>query len=225
MSFARSFGIVAMVLAAVALYGRPAVAAPIYFADRTTFEAATDSTVVEDFLGFANGVTDNLGSGFVSNGITFTQLTGTVVTQALLVVENNPFFGPGNTSHVLTDNRNDDYRLDFSTTTRAVGFDTYLNNVNGSNQPATPEAIIEIFDVTDTLIDTFVLTHDHTQVGFFGVIADVDIGAVRWTTTGGEFLNTGITNITQGDAVPEPGAVLLFGVGLIGLGWARRRAA
>ena len=97
--------------------------------------------------------------------------------------------------------------MDFGAPSHAVGFDTYLNNVDGSGSVAPPEAVIEIFDTSNGLIDTYTLTHNHTVVGFFGVVTDQAIGAIRWTTTGGEFMNTGVTNIQQGMPIPAPGRV------------------
>lgn len=200
-----------------------AQAAPVYFGDKASFDAGTNSTLVEDFLGFADGSTNDFGNSFTSNGITYTRLTGTVGTQKLLVVENNPFFGPGGlTSHVLTDNNQDHWRMDFVSQTTAVGFDTYLNDVDGSGAFAAPEAIIQIFDTSNSLIDTFVHTHAANVVGFFGVLAGQEIGSIVWLTTGGNVENTGITNIVQGSSVPTPGALALLGLGLIGLGTARR---
>lgn len=195
----------------------PAQAAPVYFGDKASFDAATTNTLIEDFLGFADGSTDTLGDGFVSNGITYTRLTGTVSTQKLLVVEGNPFFGPGTVSHVLTDNNDDHWRMDFSSPSRAVGFDTYLNFIGTAN--------IQIFDTSNNLIDTFVQAHEFTNVGFFGILADQNIGSIIWRTFDGSTQNTGLTNIVQGSAinVPAPGALLLLGFGLIGLGAARRK--
>lgn len=196
--------------------GTQAQAAPVYFSDQASFDAATNTSLVEDFLGFADGANEDFGNSFASNGITFTRLTGTVVTQKLLVVENNPFFGPGTVSHVLTDNREDHWRMDFSSPSRAVGFDTFLNFNALAN--------IQIFDTGNTLIDSVVHTHAASVVGFFGVLADQDIGAITWQTAGGNVQNTGITNIVQGAAVPAPGALALVGLGLLGLGVARHKS-
>ncbi len=145
-------------------------------------------------------------------------------TQELFVTPPGPGgFGPGSSNGILTDNREDDYRMDFGTLTRAVGFDTYLNAVDGTGAAAAPEATIQIFGVGGVLIDTFIHTHDPATVGFFGVIADENIESIRWTTTGGNLVNTGVDNILQGDAIPAPGSIALFLFGLAALGAARRK--
>ena len=209
-------------IACVAGFGPPAFAAPVYFTDLAQFNAATANTaLVEDFTG-----QDGLkGSSFTSvGGLTFTRLTGTVNTQQLVVTPAGAGpFGPGSSTGILTDNREDDFRMDFANLTRAVGFDTYLNAVDASGAAAAPEATIEIFGVGGVLIDTFIQTHSAAIVGFFGVIADENIESIRWTTTGGNVVNTGIDNILQGDAIPAPGAITLFAVGLAALGAARRK--
>lgn len=102
--------------------------------------------------------------------------------------------------------------VEFGTPTTALGFNTYLNGYG----PAT----IQIFG-SEGLLDSFVLQHDPTQVGFLGVLAEENIISIRWTSTHGRSINTGIDNIVQGtgiqESVPEPSSVItLLALGALG---------
>ena len=194
-----------------------------FFSDYTAFDTVTDTALVEDFTAFTPKNT-SLGDSFTTgSGLTFRRVTGTVDTQKLLVVDNNNLFGPGNVSNVVTDNHSDDYYIDFSAPSTAVGFDTYLNAVDESNTPATPEALIEVYGVGLNMLGTYTHTHNASTVGFLGITADEAIASIRWMTTGGKHVNTGVGNVLQGSTVPEPTAMLLLGTGLIGLAGVRRK--
>ena len=62
---------------------------------------------------------------------------------------------------------------------------------------------------------------------FFGVVADVDIGHIRFFEAPGDGDDIGYDNFQLADparpAVPEPGTLLLFGSGLLGVAGALRR--
>ncbi len=96
-----------------------------------------------------------------------------------------------------------------------MGFDTYLNAFG----PAT----VSVFGTTG-LLDTFLLSHDPTTVGFLGILASEEISSIRWTTVNGRRVNTGIDNIVQGTkiestSVPEPTSALgLIALGVLGFG-------
>ncbi|NEO58227.1 MAG: hypothetical protein F6K54_37350, partial [Okeania sp. SIO3B5] len=122
---------------------------------------------------------------------------------------------PVTTSSILTTAGDEDFTVEFGTPTEAVGFDTYLNTFG----PAT----INVFG-TSGLLDTFVLNHDPTNVGFLGILADEEISSIRWTTVNGGIINTGIDNIVQGTEIeststPEPISILsLIALGVLGFG-------
>jgi len=170
----------------------------IYSTDLNHFNSVTSSTLVEDFEDFA--AKNQQHSSFTSNGITYTNN----------VYVSSPGFtnyglpGP-TTSSILTTSGDEDYRLNFSSFVSAVAFDTYLN-IYGP-------AEISVYG-TNGLIDTFIHTHDSTQVGFFGVTSTEQITAVRWNTTAGGIINTGIDNIRLSGSnistsVPEPSTLIL----------------
>ena len=69
---------------------------------------------------------------------------------------------------------------------------------------------------------------DASDTDFFGFIADAGEYFTAWELTSTyEFALIGIDNVTLGNVqnVPEPSLITLFGLGLLGLGFARRRKA
>jgi hypothetical protein len=187
------------------------------FTDLASLDATAGVTLVEDFLKFSPKNT-NLGDSFTTKtGLTFDRVTDSdVASMFLLVVENNPHFAAmKSVSNVVTDNGSDDFILTFGKPTLAVGFDTYLNEFDESGASAAPEATVEVFGLGGTSLMTITHTHPAEEVGFLGLLADEPITAIRWTTTGGTYQNTGIGRIYQGGAavvVPEPLSLFVWGI-------------
>ncbi len=158
------------------------------------------------------------------NNNTYTGFAGGPYPNAAITRPGYRNYGvPITESSILTANGDEDFMVEFGTPTTALGFNTYLN-VFG---PAT----IQIFG-SGGLLDTFILQHDPTTVGFFGVLADENITSIRWTTVHGGRINTGIDNIVQGtgivqESVPEPSSVisllLLGALGTISQGIKRKK--
>ncbi|CCQ75087.1 membrane protein of unknown function [Magnetospira sp. QH-2] len=97
------------------------------------------------------------------------------------------------------------HTFNFDTPTMAFGFD--YANPSCCNVGALP--ILEGFTATAT-------------AGFFGIISDIALASVNYNQTQAYLI---IDNLTYGTAqVPEPASVALLGIGLAGLGFARRRA-
>jgi hypothetical protein len=187
-------------------------AAVMFFTDVNDFDAVTETTLVEDFEDFTQK--DRLLPSFVSNNNTYTGLAGGPFPNVAVSSPGYRNYGvPITESSILTANGDEDFTVEFGTPTTALGFDTYLNPFG----PAT----IQVFG-SGGLLDSFVLQHDPTQVGFFGVLADENITSMRWTTTQGGVLNTGIDNIVQGtgivqESVTEPSSVIsLLALGALG---------
>jgi len=189
-------------------------ASTMFFTDVNAFDALTNTTLVEDFEAFSPK--DRLLPSFVSNGNTYTGLAGVPNPNVWVARPGYINFGvPVTTSSILTGNGDEDFTVEFGTPTEAVGFNTYLNAFG----PAT----VSVFGTTG-MLDSFVLNHDPTNVGFLGILADEEISSIRWTTVNGRSINTGIDNILQGTKIegastPEPTSVLsLIALGILGFG-------
>lgn len=164
-------------------------AAPTYFTSSDDFNVAANPTIVEDF--------EELPAEQVLPSLTrpvgtFTPYAGTPSANVYIAASNYNNFGiPGQIgTQVITANGDEDFELFFAAPTKNVGFDTYLN----SFAPAT----IRLYSAGHVLLDTHLHSHDSTKVGFFGVISDVPITSIRWTTSVGRAVNTGYDNIRIG---------------------------
>jgi hypothetical protein len=75
---------------------------------------------------------------------------------------------------------------EFSSAFSAVGFDTYVNSFGPAD--------ISVFGATG-ILGSYSLSHDPTMVGFLGITSNDPITSIRWTTTNGRTIGTGVDNI------------------------------
>ena len=178
------------------------------FSDFSSFKAATSQNqVVEDFEAQATGKRGQL------LDLAQVRIENVVVgsNELFIAPDGQTNFGPdaspsftANTK-VLTGNGADVFDIFFKNPTSAFGFDTYVNSIS-------PGEMVSVFDLNDTLLGAYQISHAANVVGFFGVTANEVIGRVRFDSGGGASLNTGIDNIVTG-VVPEPASLSLLLLG------------
>ena len=229
-SFKSKFRFTGVALAScLSLMSLESVAAPIFFEDRTLFEnAAGPLSGFEDFEGAFTGPGAmsepgpwNSGSddsvfdpGDIADGISFASSLGN-----LAVVEES--FSPNATGNAIGPNGfASDLSISFLPTVNAVGFDIF--QVFG----AAEGIVVSLFDVNDFLIGATEVPADIFGA-FFGVIDDTSqIGRITLTANNADLGAEVIDNVAFGQssptAVPEPGSLMLFGLGLAGFAMTRR---
>ena len=195
--------------------------------DFTSFDAATDTTRVENFEGINPAEMDTPLASLTRNGITYTGLQATN-PNVWVASAGSANFGVADptTSAVLTADDYEFFEIDLSATPyRAIGFDVYFND----DGPVTTR----YYDAADDLILTVVDHRGAGDVRFFGLLNDDPIYRVEWESTAlpgqAQQINTGLDNLLLGTEwkiplVPAPGAIVLgaLGTGLVG-GLRRRR--
>lgn len=210
-------GLGIVVFATALALAAPAHAAVIQFTTQASFDAASSTSLLETFEAVVPK--DAPFAVLVSNGVTYTANAGSPTPNVWVSSPGYSNYGAGvgtTTSSILTANGDEDFTLDFSTPYTAIGFDVYFNGLG----PVT----VSLYG-TGGLLDSFVDTRDLDTKEYYGFVSDELITSLRFASTLGGQLNTGIDNLAVGDAlaVPEPATLALFGAGLIALGALRRR--
>lgn len=197
--------IILVVIATTVVYARAAQAGVTFYSTKGSFDAAVTTTLLEDFENIPGIVKDHFYASFTHNGVTYLAAPGFNVAVASPGYTN---FGAGvgrTTSSILTANGNEDFFVNFSSPLRAVGFDTYLNGLG----PGT----VKVFN-SSVLLDTFTYPGSVNTKEYLGIASTDPITSIRWTTTRGASLNTGIDNMSIA-LVPEPTALSMVGVSVL----------
>jgi hypothetical protein len=212
-SLCCSIGLGLVFGAAMAL-STPAHSAVIWYTSKASFDAASSTSLLETFEAWVPK--DVQLAVIASNGVTYTPNPPTNVFVSSPGYNN---YGAGvgtTTTSILTANGDEDFTATFSTPYTAIGFDVYLNGLG--------DVTVSIYG-TSGLLDTFVDTRNLDTLEYYGFVSDEAITAIRFDSTLGGQLNTGIDNVAVGDAlaVPEPAPLAVLGAGLLALAWLRRR--
>jgi hypothetical protein len=180
-----------------------AMASTVFYTTQASFNGATSTTLLETFEAFTPK--DTVLASFTSNGVTYVGLAGSPFPNVYVINAGATNFGAGvgtTASAILVANGDEDFTATFGTPVFALGFDTYLNGLG----PAT----VSVFNGT-TLLNSFTYASGVDTKEYLGIVSSTAITSIRWTSTLGGRLNTGIDNISVNTtSVPEPSSALLL---------------
>ncbi|MEZ5492004.1 MAG: PEP-CTERM sorting domain-containing protein [Gammaproteobacteria bacterium] len=221
-----------VVLACAGLAGA-AHASVIFYTDRTSFETALSSYTLIDFEGIVADIGTTVNPSTlveVIGGVTFSVSSGAIAVSG----KNGQFMqdAPFN-SAILFSNNSTPITADL--TSAGPGF-TAVGAFFGNIHDAGDTAVLTLLGSNGILDIRTIVAADMgagTPSNYFGwtVFGDIITG-VKYDLIGG-FVNTGdfdgiddfVFGIASATPAPAPATIALFGLGLAGLGWSRRKAA
>lgn len=193
-----------------------AYASPIYYTDRTSFDLANPSTVLEDFESVST-IAEVLAGTNILPGVSFALTSG---TDAYLA-------GPGQSSNPtqaigVNTPTSAGWEMIFNIAVNAVAFDVFQNFGGGSQSGQDILATVNLYDINGFL-GTYDTNIPSGQAGFFGTFTGTDY-ITRLTVNNVNSYDV-IDNVAfSGTApVPEPATMFLFCIGLLGLAGVNRR--
>ena len=198
-----------------------ASSAVVFMNNRAGFEASLSSLITDDYEnpGYVFNQNDAVMSGVIGE----TAYTATGFSNVNLV----PSFAGG---HYYCAGCNGSFLLDFTSTSigNASGVDGIgFNFFNRAGGGGPYHAFVTFGDNSTTNFALPAIAFSDPFTAFWGITSALSIQTIHLglanggTTQGGSF---GLDNLTIGATqVPEPTTLTLFGLGLAGLGFARRR--